>query len=80
MTSSTRVAEFFVRNYLDGREMNDDMFEAAVWMVATRVAAGSKPILSEMLCRDIDSQAGPRVPRFLHRGLPSDFLTTALRA
>ena len=59
MTDSNVVAQILVRAYLDGRAMDEFMFNAAVWMADKRLAGGIVPALDQTLRADIDSQAAP---------------------
>jgi hypothetical protein len=59
MTTSNVVAQILVRAYLDGRAMDEFMFNAAVWMADKRLAGGIVPALDQTLRADIDCQAAP---------------------
>ncbi|MFM9429034.1 hypothetical protein RCH10_005524 [Variovorax sp. GrIS 2.14] len=56
MPTSTLAAQVVVRAYLDGLQMDEYLFAAAVWMAEACLGIGLTPTLSEMLRRDIDSQ------------------------
>lgn len=57
MSPDPTAAESVVLAYLNGRTMDAHMFEAAVWVVGRRLAAGMTPALDEALCADIDGHA-----------------------
>lgn len=57
MTPFEYSAESLVRVYLNGRMMPRILQDAVVWVVASRLTSGEKPILDETLRSDIDHQA-----------------------
>ena len=57
MTSCENTAELLVRVYLNGRSMPRVLQDAVVWVVASRLTRGEKPVLDEVLRSDIDHHA-----------------------
>ena len=73
-------AEIAVLAFLDGRAMDDDLYEAVVWVTAQRMASACVPALDAQSCRDIDNQAGPPcvVRRPWHVDMPDPASTASV--
>lgn len=61
MPTTLTDAQLRVKAYLRGRLVDEHLLSAAVDVVACRLRAGLRPVLTNWFCKDLDNEAGPPV-------------------